>query len=70
MIQQGMNTSTRFARRYHWLSDGLEDFLCEPHVAICCDEKGEVLNMVARESGDARQTSTLLSRESPDAGAS
>ncbi len=68
--QQGMNTSTRFARRYHWLSDGLEDFICEPHAAICCDEKGEVLNMVARESGDARQTSTLLSRESPDAGAS
>ena len=66
VVQQGMNVSTRYARRYHWLSEGLEDFICEPHAAVCCDEKGEVLNMVARESSEARRTSTLLSQEQPD----
>jgi hypothetical protein len=66
VIQQGMDTSTRSARRYHWLSEGLEDFVCEPHAAICCDNKGQVLNMVAQESGGARQTSTRLSRERPE----
>jgi hypothetical protein len=65
VIQQGMNASTRLARRYHWLSEGVEDFICEPHAAICCDEKGDVLNMVARGSEEARQTSTLLARETP-----
>ncbi len=66
VIQQGMNTSTRYARRYHWLSEGVEDFICEPHAAICCDQKGEVLNMVDRESEEARETSTALSREKPE----
>jgi len=66
VIQQGMNTSTRLARRYHWLSEGVEDFICEPHAAICCDGKGDVLNLVARESEEARQTSTLLARETPE----
>lgn len=66
MIQQGMNISTRFARRYHWLSDGVRDFTCETHAAICCDQEGDALNMVARESEAARQASTTLSQESPD----
>ncbi len=66
VIQQGMNVSTRFARRYHWLSDGVRDFTCEPHAAIYCDQEGDVLNMVARESEAARQASTTLSQASPD----
>jgi hypothetical protein len=66
VIQQGMNTSTRFARRYHWLGEGVQDFVCEPHAAICCDREGEVLNMVARESEDARRASALISHERPD----
>jgi hypothetical protein len=66
VIQQGMNTSTRYARRYHWLGEGVQDFVCEPHAAICCDQEGEVLNMVARESEDARRASALISHERPD----
>ncbi|MGE4358122.1 MAG: DUF763 domain-containing protein [Candidatus Omnitrophota bacterium] len=34
VIQQGMNVDTRWARRYHWLSKDLKDFVCEPHKAI------------------------------------
>ncbi|MCM8783269.1 MAG: DUF763 domain-containing protein [Candidatus Omnitrophica bacterium] len=65
VIQQGMNKDTRWARRYHWLSKNLEDFVCEPHKAICCDQRGRVLNMVAKESSSARAMSVILSREKP-----
>lgn len=66
VVQQGMNTGTRWARRYHWLSSAVDDFVCEPHEAICCDERREVLNMVAAESEGSRRTSAALSRERPE----
>ncbi len=66
VIQQGMNTQTRWARRYHWLSSTVGDFVCEPHEAICCDQRGEALNMVAQESEEARRISALVSAERPD----
>jgi hypothetical protein len=66
VVQQGMNTDTRWARRYHWLSEGLEDFVCEPHQGIACDHMGKPLNMVAAEADIARQAVTAISQRSPD----
>ena len=66
VVQQGMNTDTRWARRYHWLSEGLEDFTCEPHEGIACDHVGKPLNMVAGEADTARQAVTAISHRSPD----
>ena len=66
VIQQGMNENKRSARRYHWFSDAVKDFVVEPHTAICCDKKNKTLNMVALESEDARQMSTILSKERPE----
>jgi hypothetical protein len=66
VVQQGMNVSRRYARRYHWLGEALEDFVCEPHSAICCEQRGECLNMVARESGKAREVSSELAKEKPE----
>src|SRR5690348_2483592 len=34
VVQQGMNGKSRQARRYHWLSEALKDFVDEPHSAI------------------------------------
>lgn len=65
VVQQGMNVENRYARRYHWLSEGLRDFVVEPHQAVYCDWRGEVLNMVAQESEGARQASATLAREMP-----
>jgi uncharacterized protein len=65
VVQQGMNTNTRWARRYHWLGKAVKDFVCEPHKAICCNQKGKVLNMVAAESADCRQASAALAKEKP-----
>ncbi|MBN2042399.1 MAG: DUF763 domain-containing protein, partial [Candidatus Aenigmarchaeota archaeon] len=60
VIQQGMNPSKRYARRYHWLSEHVSSFVEEPHEAICCDHTGRALNMVARESREARDCSVDL----------
>lgn len=65
IIQQGMNEETRFARRYHWFSRGLKDFVCEPHWAVCCDEIKEALNLVALESESTRKAITESSHEKP-----
>jgi hypothetical protein len=65
VVQQGMNDGTKFARRYHWLSQGMRDFVCEPHWAVCCDEKKGGLNLVAHESGPSRQAITEISNEKP-----
>ncbi len=66
VIQQGMNEATRWARRYHWLSSAVDDFVCEPHKAICSDGRGVVLNMVAEESDQCRDLSARLAGERPD----
>jgi uncharacterized protein len=55
VVQQGMNTQNRLARRYHWLSETVRDFVCEPHEAICSDQRGDnVLNLVAQEAERSR----------------
>jgi hypothetical protein len=33
VVQQGMNTATGFARRYHWHSAAVRDFVEQPHTA-------------------------------------
>jgi len=34
VVQQGMNDTNHYARRYHWLSETVTDFVNEPHAAI------------------------------------
>ncbi len=66
VVQQGMKESGNAARRYHWLGSAVDDFVCEPHSAICADgQEQTVLNFVARESGDARQAAAQIAREEP-----
>jgi len=66
VVQQGMNEASRMARRYHWLSDNLDDFVCEPHAAVCCDARGPTLNLVARESAESRASIARLAAEHPE----
>jgi hypothetical protein len=66
VIQQGMNSINRWARRYHWFSEKLEDYVCEPHTAVCCDYTTTPLNMVAKESEEARHTSCLIATKKPE----
>jgi hypothetical protein len=51
VIQQGMNSETSYARRYHWLSEDVDSFVCKPHNAIVGDDRQEnVLDMTAKQS--------------------
>ncbi|UFS71159.1 DUF763 domain-containing protein [Geomonas sp. RF6] len=60
VVQQGMNPGSCTARRYHWLSAGVESFVEEPHAAICCDERVTPLNLVAAESALVREHAVEL----------
>jgi len=34
VVQQGMDEASGWARRYHWLAESVDDFVCEPHEAV------------------------------------
>ena len=64
VVQQGMND--RLARRYHWLSEGVRNFVEEPHSGIIGERREEAaLDMTARESDEARKASVDLVRDNP-----
>ncbi|RMG54180.1 MAG: DUF763 domain-containing protein [Gammaproteobacteria bacterium] len=60
VIQQGMRDVDGTARRYHWLGEGVESFVEEPHAAVCCDRRAPALNLVASDSAAARDCITGL----------
>ncbi len=66
VVQQGMNEANRYARRYHWFSQGVKDFVCEPHWAVCCDQRNGGLNLIAQESERTRESITELTHEKPE----
>jgi uncharacterized protein len=45
VVQQGMNTDTKKARRYHWHSAGLTSFVNDPHTAIIGQNLGQIMNL-------------------------
>jgi hypothetical protein len=64
VVQQGLNTEDKSARRYHWLSDHVKCFVEEPHDAIVGDKfKENVLDMTAKESESCRKISTDLVKD-------
>jgi len=66
VIQQGMNPANRMARRYHWLSDGLESFTVEPHTGVCGENQGLILNLTDRQAAPTKSGILELTREHPD----
>ena len=67
VVQQGMNGERRQARRYHWLSEGLKDFLDEPHTAIEGLPQGKIINLTHRRAAASRSAQLeLLSNFGPE----
>ena len=66
VVQQGMSDATRMARRYHWLSAHVSSFVDEPHDAVCCDARGETLNLVAHENEPVRDAVAELAAQPPN----
>ncbi|RDJ03319.1 DUF763 domain-containing protein [Rhizobium grahamii] len=67
VVQQGMNQDRRQARRYHWLSEGLESFLDSPHRAIEGRVQRNIINLADRQAEKSRHDQLhLLSTLGPD----
>ncbi|MBY3365386.1 DUF763 domain-containing protein [Rhizobium laguerreae] len=67
VLQQGMNGDRRQARRYHWLSEGLESFVDSPHAAIEGRNQGEIVNLADRRAERSpRGQLDLLATLGPD----
>jgi hypothetical protein len=67
VVQQGMNEGNGLARRYHWHSAAVKDFVCEPHSAIVGEDEGEILNLVDRRAGHAQKALLTIAGQAPDA---
>ncbi|MDO5848227.1 MAG: DUF763 domain-containing protein [Methanobrevibacter sp.] len=66
VVQQGLNAENKYARRYHWMSDGFDEFLEDPHSGISCDMKNnKALNMADKESKEAQKISVDLINDNP-----
>ncbi len=54
VVQQGMNGARKQARRYHWLSEGLTNFVDAPHAAIEGHAQGNIVNLTDRRAAASR----------------
>ncbi|MFB6114480.1 MAG: DUF763 domain-containing protein [Halodesulfurarchaeum sp.] len=65
VVQQGMNDSV--ARRYHWLSEDVSDFVVEPQSAIASQDRStSVLDLTASTSEETREVSLDLVKDDPE----
>ena len=66
VVQQGMNTAEKKARRYHWCSTSLRSFVEEPHSGIVGEHRGKILNLTDSQANKARSSILEMSREEPE----
>lgn len=67
VVQQGMNGDRKEARRYHWLSEGLESFVDAPHAAVEGINRGQIVNLTDRRAAASRESQLdLLRSTGPD----
>ena len=65
IVQQGMNDATAMARRYHWHSATVHDFVCEPHTGIVGENQGEIMNLVDGRARPAQSALLDLAAQAP-----
>jgi len=65
VVQQGMNPQNKLARRYHWHSAAVRDFVCDPHTAIVGEPQGEILNLVDARAARAQHALLTIAKEPP-----
>jgi hypothetical protein len=66
VVQQGLNDRNGMARRYHWHSASVKDFVAEPHTAIVGEPQGTILNLVDGKAKPAQNAMLNIVREHPD----
>jgi hypothetical protein len=63
VVQQGLNESTGMARRYHWLSSSVSDFVANPHTGIVGTNQGPIMNLVDAGAKPAQSALLDLTRD-------
>lgn len=66
VVQQGMNERRGLARRYHWRSASVRDFVTDPHTAIVGQNQGVILNLADGRAHPAHQAILSLVRQTPE----
>ena len=66
VVQQGMNTTEKKARRYHWCSSELRSFVEEPHTGVVGENRGKILNLTDVAADKARDSILEMSHEEPE----
>ena len=66
VVQQGMNEASGLARRYHWHSESVRDFTCQPHTAIVGEHQGAIMNLVDANAGPAQDALLAIAHEHPE----
>jgi hypothetical protein len=66
VVQQGLNDRSGLARRYHWHSASVRDFVAEPHTAIVGANQGTIMNLVDLQAKPAQAALLEIARENPE----
>src|ERR687895_2202090 len=66
VVQQGLNDRTGLARRYHWHSATVKDFVAEPHTAIVGENQGTIMNLVDTHARPAQAALLEIAHEPPE----
>src|SRR3954468_10929859 len=66
VVQQGMNDASGMARRYHWHSATVRDFVSEPHTAIVGEPQGVIMNLVDAKATAAQKALLSVVKEHPE----
>jgi uncharacterized protein len=66
VVQQGMREDDAMARRYHWHSHHVKNFVEEPHTAVCGKNQGQILNLTASEANVTRDKILDITHEKPE----
>jgi uncharacterized protein len=66
VVQQGLNDQNGMARRYHWHSASVRDFVEEPHSAIVGENQGTIMNLVDADAKRAQHAMIEIAQEEPD----
>jgi hypothetical protein len=66
VVQQGLNDHTGMARRYHWHSISVRDFVAEPHTGIVGENQGTIMNLVDGQAKSAQSAMLDIVHENPE----
>jgi uncharacterized protein len=66
VVQQGLNDRSGMARRYHWHSASVKDFVAEPHTGIVGENQGRIMNLVDAQAKPAQAAMIDVAREHPE----